>query len=249
MLRKNLALLAIALVSTLAFAVPVTSKEVSYKSGDETVRALQYSPEGRGKLPAIIVVHEWWGLNDWVKEQAQKLAEQGYVALAIDLYRGKVATTSDEAHELINALPQDRKLRDLKAAFAYLQEQKNVDPKRIGSIGWCAGGGWSLELAENEAALRAAVVNYGDVSNDPGTLLPIKAAILGSFGGQDRGTTPDDVHKFEQEMTALGKHVEVKVYPEAGHAFENQNRPTYRAADAQDAWQRTITFLEQNLKK
>ncbi|HEV2113461.1 MAG TPA: dienelactone hydrolase family protein [Terriglobales bacterium] len=249
MLRKHFSLLAIVLASALAFAVPVTSNDVSYKSGDETVHAVQYSPEGKGRFPAIIVIHEWWGLNDWVKEQAQKLAEQGYITLAIDLYRGKVATTSDEAHELINALPDDRRLRDLKAAFSYLQSQKNVDAKRIGSIGWCAGGGWSLELAENEPGLKAAVINYGELSSDTATLKPIHAAILGSFGGQDRGITADDVHKFEQQMKALGKKVEVKIYPDAGHAFENRNRPTYRADDAQDAWQRTVDFLEDDLKK
>lgn len=248
MLRKNFLSVAIVLLSACAFAAS-TSKDVTYKSGDDTVRAVLYSPAGKGPFPAIIVIHEWWGLNDWVKEQAQKFADQGYVALAIDLYRGKVATTPDEAHELINGLPNDRAVRDMKAAFAYLQSQKNVDPKRIGSDGWCAGGGWSLELAENEPRLKAAVINYGELSSDPATLKPINAAILGSFGGQDRGITPDDVHAFEQQMKALGKKVEVKIYPEAGHAFENSTRPSYRAEDAQDAWQRTVDFLEKNLKK
>lgn len=248
MLRKNLLPIAIVLLSACAFAAS-TSKDVSYKSGDETVHAVQYTPSGKGPFPAIMVIHEWWGLNDWVKEQAQKLAEQGYVAFAIDLYRGKVATTSDEAHELINGLPNDRAVRDMKSAFAFLASQKSVDPKRIGSIGWCAGGGWSLELAENEPALKATVINYGELSDDPATLKPINAAILGSFGGQDKGITPDDVHKFEQQMKALGKKVEVKIYPDAGHAFENSTRPSYRADDAQDAWQRTVDFLEKNLKK
>jgi carboxymethylenebutenolidase len=235
--RKIFSLVAILLISAFAFAAPVSSKDVSYKSGDDTVHAILYSPEGKGPFPAMVVIHEWWGLNDWVKEQAQKFADQGYVALAIDLYRSKVATTSDEAHELINGLPNDRAMRDMKAAFAYLASQKNVDPKRIGSVGWCAGGGWSLELAENEPRLKAAVVNYGELSDDPATLKPINAAILGSFGGQDKG------------IKALGKKVEVKIYPDAGHAFENSTRPSYRADDAQDAWQRTLVFLEKNLKK
>jgi carboxymethylenebutenolidase len=241
-------LLSIILISAFTFAAP-SGKDVSYKSGDDTVHAVLYSPSGKGPFPAMVVIHEWWGLNDWVKEQGQKFADQGYVALAIDLYRGKVATTSDEAHELMNGLPSDRRVRDLRAAFAYLQSQKNVDPKRIGSVGWCAGGGWSLELAENEPRLKAAIINYGDLSTDPATLKPIGATILGNFGGQDKGITPDDVHKFEQQMKALGKKVDLKIYPDAGHAFENSTRPSYRADDAQDAWQRTLDFLEKNLKK
>src|SRR6202142_393092 len=113
-----------------------TSKTVSYKTGDETVQAILYAPEGKGPFPGIVVIHEWWGLNDWVKEQASKLADQGYAALAIDLYRGKVATTPDEAHEIMRGVPDDRASRDLLAATTYLGEQSDVDPKRIGSIGW-----------------------------------------------------------------------------------------------------------------
>ena len=97
-------------------SVAADSRSVSYKSGDETVNALLYTPAGKGPFPAIVVIHEWWGLNDWVKEEASKLADQGYVALAIDLYRGKVATTPDEAHEIMRGVPQDRATRDLLAA-------------------------------------------------------------------------------------------------------------------------------------
>ena len=126
---------------------PLTGKQVSYKSGDEAVQGLLYTPAGKGPFPAIIVIHEWWGLNDWVKEQASKLADQGYVALAIDLYRGKVATTPDEAHEIMRGVPEDRAKRDLHAAFEFLQSQSNVKKDRIASIGWCMGGGYSLDVA------------------------------------------------------------------------------------------------------
>ena len=110
-------------------------KSVSYKSGDENVQGMLYTPAGKGPFPAIIVIHEWWGLNDWVKEQASKLSDQGYVALAVDLYRGKVASTPDEAHELMRGVPQDRAIRDLRAAFDFLKSEKNVKGDRIGSIG------------------------------------------------------------------------------------------------------------------
>src|SRR5580704_8467533 len=109
-------------------SVAADSRKVSYKSGSDTVDALLYTPAGKGPFPALVVIHEFWGLNDWVKEQASKLADEGYVTLAIDLYRGKVATTADEAHEIMRGVPEDRANRDLLAASTYLRMQKNVDP-------------------------------------------------------------------------------------------------------------------------
>src|SRR5271167_284368 len=221
-----------------------TAKNVSYKSGDETVQAIIYAPEGKGPFPGIVVIHEWWGLNDWVKEEASKLADQGYVALAIDLYRGKVATTPDEAHELMRGVPEDRANRDLHAAVEFLKAQSNVKKDRIASIGWCMGGGYSLDVALQDPTLTAAVINYGHLASDSESLKKINASILGLFGGQDRGIPVDDVRKFEQSMKQLGKKVEVVIYPNAGHGFENPNNADgYRADDAADAWKRTVNFL------
>src|SRR5207245_4812838 len=200
-----------------------TSKSVSYKSGDETVQAMLYAPEGKGPFPGIIVIHEYWGLNDWVKEQASKLADQGYVALAIDLYRGKVATTPDEAHEIMRGVPEDRAKRDLHAAFQYLQSQPDVKKDRIGAIGWCMGGGYSLDVALQEPTLAADVINYGHLATDPEALKKINAPILGLFGAQDRGITPEDVKKFGAALDKMGKRIDVNIYPDAGHAFENPN--------------------------
>jgi carboxymethylenebutenolidase len=225
-------------------------KSVTYKSGDETVQGILYTPVGKAPFPAIIVIHEYWGLNDWVKEQASKLSDQGYVTLAIDLYRGKVATTPDVAHEIMRGVPEDRAKRDLHAAFEFLASQPNVRKDRIGSIGWCMGGGYSLDVALQEPALAADVINYGHLATDPEALKKINAPILGSFGGQDHGITPDDVHKFEATLKQLGKQVDVKIYDDAGHAFENpNNKDGYRAADAVDAWKRTVDFLAMTLKK
>ena len=227
----------------------VDGKTVSYKSGDETVQGLIFTPPGKGPFPALIVIHEYWGLNDWVKEQASKLADQGYVALAVDLYRGKIASTPDMAHELMRGVPEDRAKRDLHAAFEFLASQPNVRKDRIGSIGWCMGGGYSLDVALQEPTLAADVINYGHLATDPEALKKINAPILGLFGGQDRGITPDDVHKFEQALKKLGKKVEIKIYPDAGHAFENpNNKERYRPEDAADAWKRTVDFLAATLK-
>jgi carboxymethylenebutenolidase len=225
-------------------------KSVSYKSGDETVQAILYTPSGQGPFPAIIVIHEWWGLNDWVKDQASKLADQGYATLAIDLYRGKVATTPDMAHEIMRGVPEDRAKRDLHAAFEFLQSQPNVRKDRIGAIGWCMGGGYSLDVALQEPTLAADVINYGHLATDPDALKKISAPILGLFGAQDQGITPDDVHKFEASMKQLGKRIDVKIYDDAGHGFENPNNKVgYRADNAADAWKRTVTFFAETLKK
>jgi len=230
-------------------SVAATSKNVSYKSGDETVKGVLNIPQGKGPFPAIIVIHEWWGLNDWVKEQGSKLSDLGYVTLTVDLYRGKVATTPDEAHEIMRGVPEDRAKRDLHAAFSFLQSQPDVKKNRIGAIGWCMGGGYSLDVALEEPDLAADVINYGHLATDPAALKKINAPILGLFGAQDRGITPDDVKKFEEQLKQLGKKVDVTIYPDAGHAFENpNNKDGYRPQDAADAWGKTVKFFAANLK-
>jgi carboxymethylenebutenolidase len=231
-------------------AVAADGKRVSYQSGNETVSGMLYTPAGEGPFPALVVIHEWWGLNDWVKEQASKLADQGYVTLAVDLYRGKVATIPEEAHELMRGVPQDRANRDLLAAADYLRSHKNVDPARVGSIGWCMGGGYSLDLALEDPRLAAAVINYGHLATSPNSLKKIHASILGIFGGQDRGIPVGDVRNFEQQMKQLGKSIEVVIFPDAGHAFENpNNKAGYRAEDAAQAWTKTVAFLRRSLQQ
>jgi carboxymethylenebutenolidase len=235
-------------VASASFAA--NSKTISYKSGDETVQGVLYTPSGKGPFPAIMVIHEWWGLNDWVKDQAAKLSDEGYVTLAIDLYRGKVATTPDQAHEIMRGVPEDRAKRDLGAAFDFLQSQSNVKKDRIGAIGWCMGGGYSLDVALDQPMLAADVINYGHLATDTQALAKVNSPILGLFGAQDQGITPDDVHKFENTMRQLSKKIEIKIYDDAGHAFENPNNKNgYRPADAADAWQRTVAFFAANLKR
>jgi carboxymethylenebutenolidase len=243
-----LSAVAVLIVATSLFAAE--PRTVEYKSGDETVSAVLYTPAGSGSFPALIVIHEWWGLNDWVKEQASKLSGQGYVTLAIDLYRGKVATTPEEAHEIMRGVPEDRAKRDLHAAFEFLASQPNLKKDRIGAIGWCMGGGYSLDVALQEPTLAADVINYGHLATDPEALKKIHAPILGIFGAQDKGIPGGDVRKFGEQLEKLGKKIEIKIYDDAGHAFENRNnKDGYRPADATDAWQRTVDFLAKNLKR
>ncbi len=245
----GLAALCLLATSTLTEAPPVKNEMVSYKSGNEPVMGYLALPEEAGRHPAVVVIHEWWGLNDWVKEQARKFAEQGYVALAADLYRGKVAYDPSLAHELMRGMPQDRAIRDLKAAYDYLAARPDVDKNKIGSVGWCMGGGLSLQLAVNEVRLAACAVNYGALPTDPQAIAKIHAPVLGNFGAEDRGIPPSDVEAFRKAMEAAHKSINVKEYPGAGHAFENPNNKLgYREGDAQDAWKRMVTFFDRTLK-
>ena len=224
---------------------------VSFKSGAESVSGLLVTPEGKGPFPAVIVIHEWWGLDNWVKGQARALAKEGYAALAVDLYRGKVTDKQEEAHQLMSGMPADRAMRDLKAAFAYLKGRKDVRGARIGSIGWCMGGRYSLALATEEPALAAAVAYYGAPPTDEAAIARIKAPVLGNFGGEDKGPSPEQVKAFEAALKKAGKTVDVKIYPGAGHAFANVNNPWkgYREAAARDAWARSTAFFAKHLKK
>ena len=232
-----------------ALPLPAKTETITLRSGDETVSAYLAVPDSGGPHPALVVIHEWWGLNDWVKEQAQKFAEQGYVTLAVDLYRGKVAYDPNLAHELSRGLPQDQAIRDLKAAFNYLASRPDVRKDKIGSVGWCMGGGFSLLLAVNESKLAACVVNYGSMPTDKDEIQKIQAPVLGSFGAEDRGIPPTAVGAFEDAMKAAHKSIDVKIYDGAGHAFENPNNKLgYREAAANDAWARTLDFLNRTLK-
>lgn len=244
LLVAPLAILVLAMASTSLNA----QQEVTFPSGSDTARGFLYLPSSSGAHPALIVIQEYWGVNDWVKAQAQHFAAEGYVALAVDLYRGKVATDPEMAHELMRGLPQDRGVRDLTSAAEWLAHRKDVDPHRIGAIGWCMGGGYAVQLAVADSNLAAVAINYGSLPTDKNALEQIHAAVLGNFGGLDRGITPDDVHAFGAAMQALGKSTDLKIYPDAGHAFENPSNTTgYKPEDAQDAANRYDHFLADHL--
>jgi carboxymethylenebutenolidase len=205
-------------------------------------------PATAGKHPAVLVIHEWWGLNDWVKEDVARFAYKGYVTLAVDLYRGKSTSDPAEAHELMRGLPEDRALEDMKAAFDRLAARPDVDPARIGVVGWCMGGGYALALAVAEPRLRAAVVNYGRLVTAPEKVHAIQAAVLGNFAGLDRGIAPDDVRDFADKLKADHKDADIKVYEGAKHAFMNPNsKDGYDGAAARDAWARVDGFFARTL--
>jgi carboxymethylenebutenolidase len=250
MTTKRAGQLALA-VALLAVPAGAAEQNVTFKSGADTVSGVLFTPDTGGPAPGVLVIHEWWGLDGWIKDQARALAREGYAALAVDLYRGKVTSNQEEAHQLMMGTPPDRALRDLKAAYAFLQGRAAVRQDRMGVIGWCMGGRYALELATQEPGLDAVVAYYGAPPTDAAAIAKIQAPVLGSFGAEDKGPSPEQVRAFEKAMKDAGKTVDVKIYEGAGHAFANVNNPWkgYREAAAKDAWSRTTAFFAKHLKK
>ena len=245
-MRRTL-ILALALFAPSLFAKGIT---VTFDSLAGKGSGYLVEPAGKGRHPGLIVIQEWWGVNDWVKDQAERYAGKGFVAIAPDLYRGKTATTADEAHELMRGLPQDRAIADMKAAFEYLAKRPDVDPMRIGIIGWCMGGGYALDFTLAEPKIAATVINYGHLMADPASIAKIHAPILGNFGADDRGIPPVDVKAFESALKKDGKSADLKIFDGAGHAFMNpNNKGGYVKAAADDAQARIDKFLRETLQR
>lgn len=236
----------------LMVAVPFVAQGgnmVKFPSGSDKIDGYLSVPEtGKGPFPAMILIHEWWGLNDQIKATADRFAKAGYVALAVDLYRGKSTADPEEAHQYMAGLPDDRAVRDLRAAFEHLRQQDDIKKDRIGVVGWCMGGKFSALLALNEPQTAACVIYYGSVPTDPETLKKFQPPVIGFFGQNDKAITPEMAGAFENEMKKLGKSVSVTVYPGAGHAFANKTGKAYNAQAASDSWTKMMAFLEKHLK-
>ena len=216
--------------------------------GDELVYGYFAAPSDVFEpLPAIIVIHEWWGLNDNVRAMADRLAGEGYMVLAVDLYGGKTADSPDGARALMLDVVEDPAPAqdNIRAAYDFLT---TAGAPRIGSLGWCFGGGWSLNTAQLfPDELDAAVIFYGQVTADEEKLRPINAPILGLFGADDTGIKVDSVEAFGASLERLRKDHEIHIYPGVGHAFANPTGTNYNAEAATDAWVRTLEFLGRHL--
>ena len=228
----------------------VESQELAYAEVDNEVvyGHFAFPTDMIEPLPAIIVIHEWWGLNDNVKAMADRLAGEGYIVLAVDLYGGDTASDSVAARSLMTKVVEnDAAASDnIRQAFDFVVSAAGAP--RVASLGWCFGGGWSLNTAMLfPDDLDAAVIYYGQVTDDEDRLRPIGAPILGLFGEDDTGITVESVQKFEAALQRLRKTHEIHVYPDAGHAFANPTGRNYNAEVAEDAWQKTLKFLSQNL--
>ena len=199
------------------------------------------------KLPAVIMIHENRGLNDNIKDTADILAKQGYVVLAVDLFQGQVTADPNRARELSSAVRNNPALaiENMKSAVNYLGSLQNVNASRIASIGWCFGGGQSLQLALNteDHPLAATIIYYGEVINDTRELSKIKWPVLGIFGDQDQSISVDSVKAFKQALNETGVINEIYIYPGVGHAFANPSNPNYAPQETADAWNKTLAFL------
>jgi carboxymethylenebutenolidase len=211
-------------------------------------RAYLSLPAGaKAPLPAIVVIHEWWGLNDHVKHWADRLAADGYAALAVDLYGGVVATTPDAAMKAVKAVDKEKAIQTMVAGYRFLAEDPRVKATKRGSIGWCFGGGMSLQLALNAPELDAAVMYYGAPVTDPKALAGLHAPLLVIFGGRDKSYPQEVRDSFDKALTAAGKEHRVLVY-DAEHAFANPSNPRYDEKSAAEAWAEVRKFFAANLK-
>ena len=201
------------------------------------------------QAPALILIHEWWGLNDNIRDFAESFAKEGYVALAVDLYDGKVATQRDEARQYAGAVRNnvDAAFDNLRAAVDYLSSRPDVDTTRIAAVGWCFGGGWAYHMAKNDLGVKASVMYYGQFDPEA-DFKHMRTTILGHFGAEDRAIKVDNVKTFQANLkTANGNH-EIYIYENAGHAFANKdNQRAYNSEAAALSWQRTMTFLTKHL--
>jgi carboxymethylenebutenolidase len=232
-------------------ARPVTAEEVTYgEAGGKPLHGYAARPKSvQGALPSLIVIHEWWGLNDNIRAMTRRLAGEGYQALAVDLYGGAQADTPDAAMKLMNAVTEKPAAAqdNLKLAAAWLEGK---GAKKLGVVGWCFGGGWSLGTTLLiPGKVDGTVIYYGHLETDPAKLAAIKHPVLGLFGAEDKSIPVDSVHAFESALKKQGTPVEIKIYDGAGHAFANPSGGNYRPDAAKDAWQRTTAFLARTLKK
>ncbi|MFQ6673807.1 MAG: dienelactone hydrolase family protein [Fidelibacterota bacterium] len=228
---------------------PIVAEYVSYHVGDDQIQGYLARPADDEMYPAIIVIHEWWGLNDNIRENARQFARSGYVALAVDLYEGKVASTPTEARRLAGRVGEH-----MKEAFQYLREAvhylkswtDHVVPDRIASVGWCFGGGWSYQMAKNDIGVKVSVIYYGRF-NPEDDLSNMRASILGHFAEEDRAIRVDSVREFQARLRTLSGNHEIFIYPNVGHAFANSTGRNYDREAAGLAWKRTILFLKRYL--
>lgn len=229
----------------------VNGSDVAYAIvGGKQVKGYLTKPaSAKGRLPAIIAIPEWWGLNDNIRRTADRLAGEGYEVLAVDLYNGQSAATADEATKLMTAAMADTKSVDdnLKQAYGYLHDHEQA-PK-VAVLGWCFGGGWSLQTALMlPDKLAAVVMYYGRPVDDVAQLSKLRMPLIGFFGAEDEGITPDNVHDFEAALKKAKVQEEIHIYPNAGHAFANSSGEHYQADAAKDSWQRMLRFLHDNLQ-
>jgi len=215
-------------------------------NGGTATGYLAIPPKGSG--PGVIVIQEWWGLVDHIKDVCDRFAAEGYVALAPDLYHGTAAKSPDEAGKLMMAMRIDQAEKDIRGAINFLLDQEATTGSKVGIIGFCMGGALALYAATKNSQVGTCVVFYGGHPNVKPDLATLQAPLLGIYGEQDRSVTPEIARDLERKLKQLGKSVEIHIYPGADHAFFNDQRPqVYDEKAAQDSWRRVIQFFAKHL--
>jgi carboxymethylenebutenolidase len=210
------------------------------------------SGNNNGTLPAVVMIHENKGLNDHIKNMANLLARNGYVVLAVDLFKGEVTTDRNRSSELTQYIRDnpDIATANLQSAVKYLASLPNVNAEKIASLGWCFGGAQSLQLALNsqDHPLAATVIYYGRLITDNATLAKIKWPVLGIFGDQDSSIPVDTVKAFESALNSNNIPNEIYIFKGVGHAFANPSGDNYAPTETKDAWDKTLSFLDKHLR-
>jgi len=228
----------------LARAAAAGLQEVSLTTAGGRAVSAALAVPARTPAPAIVLIHEWWGLNDQIKSVAAELASQGYFGLAIDLYGGQSADGPDQAKALMQAVDPAAATDTLVSWVDWLRQRDGVNGK-VATIGWCFGGGWSLE-ASIATPVEATVIYYGRVAGPAERLKALRGPVLGHFASRDQFINQEMVGGFEKAMAEAGKSLEAYWY-EADHAFANPTQARYDEADTRLAWERTQAFLKANL--
>jgi carboxymethylenebutenolidase len=222
---------------------------VQFQSNGQTASGYLALPPG-GKGPGVIVIQEWWGLVQHIKEVADRLAAEGYVVLAPDFYHGEQTREPDEAGKLMMELQIERVEKDARGAVNYLLSHPAQQGEKVGIVGFCMGGQLALYAASKNPKIGACVVYYGGHPKFEADIATLQAPVLGFYAENDNFVTPEKARELEQALKAAGKTVEIHIYPDTDHAFFNDHRPeVYNAAAAQDTWRRMLAFFKQHLGK
>jgi carboxymethylenebutenolidase len=212
----------------------------------KTLEGYLARPSDGGTGPGVVVIQEWWGLNDHIRDVTRRFAREGFVALAPDLYHGVVVSEPDEARKQVMELDMAAAVGEIRQAVAFLQSRDDVAGDRVGIVGFCMGGRLALQTARIEPDLGAAVSFYGTPFNAQ-EAAEVKAPILGLYGTQDAGNPIDQVRAMERALSEAGIENQIQIYEGAPHAFFNDTRDSYRPEAAADAWQRTLAWFRSHL--
>jgi carboxymethylenebutenolidase len=222
--------------------------EVEFEANGGTAPGYLAVPES-GKGPGVIVLQEWWGLDDSVKRMVDRFAEEGFVALAPDLYRGETTDQPSEAEQKMMAMSMDQAEKDMRGAVDYLTEHEAYDGSGVGSVGFCLGGGLAVWAATANPKVDAVVTYYYVLPHGKPDFSKVNAPVLGHFGTNDDFVSVEDAKALEKELNDAGADAKFEFYEGAGHAFAGDHNRigTYDEGKAKEAWRKTIDFLKRHL--